>query len=412
MPGIHHPVWRRTRHRKRSRESGQAVVLMAMMLVGLVALAGLAVDAGRLYAEKRRAQNAADNAALAASRAMCLGEDYNSMALLLAGQGGYDNDGVSNIVTVNSPPATGLYAGNPSHIEVTIVSNFPAMLIQIIRPGGLQITVRAVGRCRPGLGEGFAGVFAISQTCTNTILWSGSSGLVDGGLHSNRDVQIMGSGNTITGPASYVTMFDENDLTFIPPPDDNPTQISPMRDPLNLNLADYAPGGSVATEAAGAGFYRYRDGNITMNWLKANGYYDSATNIIEQGLYYATGNITINGANLIGAGVTFVAEGNVDFIGPNHNFSSYVDDLLVFSAVDPGGDGVSCNTPVIMQAHSGGVYGGYFYAPHGHINISGSDVVINGGLIGYVISLTGDSVTVDNPYDYSLPPPGTIEITD
>lgn len=385
---------------------------MALALVGMVALAGLAIDAGRLYAEKRHAQNVVDNAALAASRAMCLEQDYASAALALANQGGYDNDGVGDIVTVSNPPASGHYAGNPDYIEVTLVSNFPAALIHFIRPGGLQITVRAVGRCQPGEGEGFAALFAISETCNNTILWSGSDGLVDGGLHSNRDVQIMGASNTITGPASYVTTFDDNGVIYIPPPDDNPIRVDPLSDPLDLELADYAPGGSAATAAAAAGMYRYRDGHITMNWLKSNGYYDQTTEVIEPGLYYATGNITINGNDLIAAGVTFVAEGNIDLIGPNHSFSSYIDGLLVFAANDPGGDGVSCNTPVISQTHSGGVYDGYFYAPDGVVNISGANVVINGGVIAYAIDLTGDGLHVDNPYDYFLPPPGTIEITE
>ena len=284
------------RRRYRS-ESGQAVVLMALALVGLVAFAALAIDAGRMYSEKRHAQNAADNAALAAARAMCLDQDFTSAALLLAGENGYENDGVDNIVTVFNPPTAGPHSGDWNYVEVVIVSNFPGTLIQFFREGGLQVTVRAVSKCLPGVGEGFAAVFAISQTCNNTILWSGSSGLVDGGLHSNNDVQIMGDDNTITGAASYVTTFDEINLTFIPPPEDNPILGDVLDDPLKLNLEDYVPG-SPKAEAAGPAYYHYRDGNITMNWLKANGFYDKATDIIRDGLYYATGNITINGNGL------------------------------------------------------------------------------------------------------------------
>lgn len=399
------------RRRYRS-EAGQAVVLMALALVGLVAFAALAIDAGRMYSEKRHAQNAADNAALAAARAMCLDQDFTSAARLLAGENGYDNDGVNNIVTVFNPPTIGPHSGDRNYVEVVIVSNFPGTLIQFFREGGLQVTVRAVSKCLPGVGEGFAAVFAISQTCNNTILWSGASGLVDGGLHSNNDVQIMGSDNTITGAASYITTFDENNLTFIPPPEDNPILGDVLDDPLILNLEDYAPGGPAADAALVDTAYRYRDGNITMNWLKANGYYDPATDIIRDGLYYATGNITINGNGLIGDAVTFVAEGQVDFLGPNQVFGSYIDDLLAFAGEAPGNDATACNTPAIKQSHSGGVYGGYFYAPHGLINISGSNVEINGGLIGYAISLTGSDISVINAYEYYPPPPGTIEITE
>ncbi|MEK7325471.1 MAG: Tad domain-containing protein, partial [Chloroflexota bacterium] len=51
-----------THHRS---ESGQAVVLLAVMMVVLLGMAGLAIDGGNLYAHKRHAQNAVDNATLA-----------------------------------------------------------------------------------------------------------------------------------------------------------------------------------------------------------------------------------------------------------------------------------------------------------------------------------------------------------
>ncbi len=49
-------------------ERGQAVVLVALTLVALIALLGLAIDGGSLYLERRRMQNAADGAALAGAR--------------------------------------------------------------------------------------------------------------------------------------------------------------------------------------------------------------------------------------------------------------------------------------------------------------------------------------------------------
>jgi hypothetical protein len=372
---------------------------MALAFVGMVGFAALAIDGGRLYSHKRQAQNAADNAALAAARAMCLEEDFVGAALQLTSENGYNNDGVNNVVTVHNPPTSGPYIGDPEYIEVVIVANFPGTFIQVIRSGGLQVTARAVGRCVLGVGEGFAAVFAMSETCTTTILWSGASGLVNGGLHSNKDIQIMGASNTIAGPASYITEFDDNGVTFVPPPEENPILLDePLDDPLKLDLADYAPGSDRATDAALLGEYHYRSGHITMNWLKNNGLYDPVTDVITPGLYYATGNITINGNNLIGDGVTFVAEGHVDLVGPSHNFRYYIDDLLVFAGAELPSDGVACNTHVIKQSHSGGVYSGYLYAPHGIINISGSNVTINGGLIAYSIDITGENVTVINPY--------------
>ncbi len=49
-------------------EKGQAIVLVAVALLALLAMAGLAIDGGQLLAQRRAAQNAADAAALAGVR--------------------------------------------------------------------------------------------------------------------------------------------------------------------------------------------------------------------------------------------------------------------------------------------------------------------------------------------------------
>jgi hypothetical protein len=49
----------------RSRESGQTLVLVALLLVGFVAMLGLVLDGGNIYFQRRRMQNAADAGAIA-----------------------------------------------------------------------------------------------------------------------------------------------------------------------------------------------------------------------------------------------------------------------------------------------------------------------------------------------------------
>ena len=55
------------------REEGQALVMVAVMMVGLVGVVGLVSDGGLVFAERRDLQNAADAAAAAA--AMQIDED-------------------------------------------------------------------------------------------------------------------------------------------------------------------------------------------------------------------------------------------------------------------------------------------------------------------------------------------------
>lgn len=55
-------------------ERGQAIVLMVLLFIALLGIVALAVDGGRLYLERRSAQNAADNAALAGAATIELSE--------------------------------------------------------------------------------------------------------------------------------------------------------------------------------------------------------------------------------------------------------------------------------------------------------------------------------------------------
>ena len=48
----------------KKHESGQALVLITLAIVGLVGITGMIVDGGMTYTDRRNAQNAADSAAM------------------------------------------------------------------------------------------------------------------------------------------------------------------------------------------------------------------------------------------------------------------------------------------------------------------------------------------------------------
>src|SRR5260370_28403475 len=56
----------RPKSRQRKLQEGQAIVLIALLLLVLFAMLGLAIDSGRAYVDKRDLQTAVDAAALAA----------------------------------------------------------------------------------------------------------------------------------------------------------------------------------------------------------------------------------------------------------------------------------------------------------------------------------------------------------
>ncbi len=54
---------------KMKSEKGQALILIVFGMVALIGFTALAVDGGRVFSDRRNAQNAADTAALAAALA-------------------------------------------------------------------------------------------------------------------------------------------------------------------------------------------------------------------------------------------------------------------------------------------------------------------------------------------------------
>ena len=51
-------------------QRGQALILVAFALIGVLAFVGLAIDGGTLFLHRRRVQNASDSGAMAGTRAL------------------------------------------------------------------------------------------------------------------------------------------------------------------------------------------------------------------------------------------------------------------------------------------------------------------------------------------------------
>ncbi|MDP9266048.1 MAG: pilus assembly protein TadG-related protein [Chloroflexota bacterium] len=97
--------------RFRADESGQVAVLVALLFTVLVGFAGLAIDAGRFYAERRNLQNAVDAAALACAGGQNLG--LTPAQSIQRGRDVFALDTVTSPVGVTATlPATAVYQPN------------------------------------------------------------------------------------------------------------------------------------------------------------------------------------------------------------------------------------------------------------------------------------------------------------
>jgi Flp pilus assembly protein TadG len=121
----------------RDEEEGQAVVLFAILMLALLFMIGLAIDAGQLYANKRFEQEAADAAAFAGAVILYqggTGAQAIAAAKADATTNGYTTDDCTFVsgktcVTVNWPPASGLYSGRNDHVEVIIKRQVQTSLV-------------------------------------------------------------------------------------------------------------------------------------------------------------------------------------------------------------------------------------------------------------------------------------------
>jgi Flp pilus assembly protein TadG len=136
-------------------DGGQAVVLIALAMTGLLLGVGLAIDTGRLFVARRDAQAAADAAAWAGAvqlRAGGAASAAMAAATTDATENRYTSGSGGVTVSVSSPPGSGAFVGNDRYVEVTITVQVGTTLM----PSTVSnVTVRAVAGAAP-VDQGFA----------------------------------------------------------------------------------------------------------------------------------------------------------------------------------------------------------------------------------------------------------------
>ncbi len=195
-------------------EGGQAVVFIAIVMLAMIMMAGLAIDAGQLFVARRTMQEAGDAAAYAAAVTIYQGgtqAQAASAAVADAQRNGYVNGVGGFTVTVNAPPASGPYANNNNYVEVLIQGGVQTSLV----PGGnlTTVKVRGVAGAAP-LNNGYAIMAldrgntpnAVQVASTGHVTVSGAGILVNSTSTSAANLQLGGTVSVTpsTQPAPYV----------------------------------------------------------------------------------------------------------------------------------------------------------------------------------------------------------------
>lgn len=408
---------------KKSRnERGASVVLVAGSLLLLMGMASLAIDGGFAFNERRGTQNAADLAALAAAWQDCNPEsgvpNPTAAARQTAAANGYTH-------TPGGFPQV-LVSSTGNNWTVRIIEENPTTFGRATpyAPDDLRVDSEATATCfDTGLFGGMA-VFGKADACPGIggdVNLSSSDVYIDGGVHSNGDLKISGSSPVVTGEATY--RGSDNTAASITA---QKYFGSPLDYPVDLDIAEYRPGGSRANAADATNDYHAFPGNAgapAFAGIGGNVRAAGTLTIREPGIYYAAGNIQLGSVSVIleGAaaaqGITLVAEGTIDL--------KSIDNVKGYDPLVPGGSfpvlmmsnagSQRCNDVAISVSGNNVTWNGLIFAPNGGVTISSaavSTVDLDGSIIAYTVRLSGGAINISYEDDPAADPNYLVELID
>jgi hypothetical protein len=137
-------------------ERGQTIVLLAVSMVALAGMAGLAIDVGTAFRARRDAQQVADLAAAAgAQEQIRIGvapAPFATVVTSYAAKNGFSSAKGDTIVTAN-PPTSGPQAGNTNAYEVRITRPVPTTLLRALGRNTMNVEGHATALIKKvGLG--------------------------------------------------------------------------------------------------------------------------------------------------------------------------------------------------------------------------------------------------------------------
>ena len=428
----------------KSTESGQTLVLILLMVVGLIGFAALAIDGGMLLWERRRAQNAADAGVMAAALAKIQAKDLFTTTLQRVASNGFGTvkgpcspagtdclvgSGERWSVQVSTPPRSGDFAGISNYIQVSITSEVNTALAHMVFTGALQTTVEAVSRVWPKerLAAGNALYAATEHDCKG--IWfagTGDTEITGGDIFSNSDnteksggcysgVQ-GGAGNVtvVNGQILVVGTFDQGGSGSVDPP--------PIEGIAHDNLR-LVPQPDCSGLGANNGAVRINAGEVL---ILDPGIYESITFStpdsevkLNPGMYCILGDegfsgnggkVSVNGP-VDGPGVMiYLQRGPFDlggntvvnlFAEPDEGFlvdQSKNDWKGMLIYVDTEND-----SEIKITGTSGSEYSGTIFAPSSDCNIAGTgdSIALSSQVICYKVKITGTAL-VNIQYDESL----------
>jgi hypothetical protein len=379
-------------------ERGQALILIVFAIAALVGVAGFAIDGGNVYADRRRAQNAADAAALAGALARINSEPWVQTAIRVAGENGYQADGPNASVEVHSPPDSGTYKGNIEYVQVRITSRVRTGFASVVGVPQMSNVVEAVARSKPAefkpMFDGAAVVsLAPSSDCDNEkSFWVHAEetlSIYDAGVFvnsNNADCALIQQAN------GSVRIHGDYPIQVVGGWQISKPGLMTPYPPIHAAGVPYPPPFYMPKVNCGQGAEVSADGTTMSPGSWGDQFPPEGVTTLNSGTYCLTGDFIMGGGSLSGNHVLFDMEGGQFHIGGGVTLNFTAPDagdnagLLVYQPIEN-------KKPVILNLSADSSFVGSVLAPGAEIRIKGSDSAagFHSQLVGYTINADGDS---------------------
>lgn len=358
------------------------------------------MDGGNAFLDRRKAQNAADAAALASTLSRIKSQNWIEAAVNSAAVNGYNNDGVTNLVQVYSPPKDGPHAADIEYLQVVITSHVNTYFARVIGRDRITNVVSAVARMKlpeiTQLLDGAAIVSLATQSdCNNRkAFWVHGEATLDitgGGVFvnsSNRDCAIFTNGN------GSIRIRDDNKIEVVGGASiQKPQLLTPQVSPGAVAIG-YPPPFVMPKFGCSKEAMVSEDGTSMSAGAWGDEFPPEGVTHLGAGVYCLGNGINITG-NLEGNNVVLkVDRGEVRFSGTadiilNAPNSGNHAGLLLYLPMDN-------NSRVVLNGGVGSVIKGTILAPASPIIIKGMDSQrgFHSQIIGYTVEADGNSNVV------------------
>ena len=346
------------------KESGQAMVLFALIFIVLCGVAAIVIDVGRVSLEKQHLQNAIDAACLASAQNLPDTTKATATANQYIQLNGYKPSDIS-ISFSNSNNTIDISGAKQVSYTIAKVLGFQSTTVHPIAAATMQ-----------GLGAAF-GYALFSGSKTSTLIMNGTSQYVGGSSHTNQNFLANGTSITISGACEAM-----NTVTV------NGTQINISNKFPNapfVTMPDFSATLQLQAQSAG----QLYNGDKIYN----------GSSIVVNNPIYVNGNVTVNGSSFSGKGCV-LATGDITFNGSNLNQST--SDAVCFYS----------KTGNIIVNGSNIELDGILYAPNGCITLNGSYQTVNGRVIGNTVLLNGSYLRIQSgTNELQSLPAGSVKLT-